>query len=133
MDREQDKKERIIKIIGFIHNYFKVKEEVKKEGEKKMINREKLRIICGNGIYNNIPVDNIESLDIRYYRVKVWDDKMFKEILASKGGATKVTLTINNTEFSGKAICSHSDNYCRKTGRKLALVRAFRNYWSSLK
>ncbi len=96
-----------------------------------MMNKEKLKTICGNGIYNHIPADNIELLDVKHYRLKEWQNG--KEAIASKGGATSVFLLINGEKFSGKAVCSHLDNYCRKTGRKLALVRAFRKYWSSLK
>lgn len=96
-----------------------------------MIDKEKLREICGNGIYNNIPIDNIELIDISHHRgIEI---RMGEELIASKGGATLVFLIIGGETFTGRAFCNHSDNYCRKTGRKLALVRAFRNYWSKVK
>jgi hypothetical protein len=48
------------------------------------------------------------------------------EWCSQKGGLTIVDLTFNNKTFSGESICSKNDNFCKKTGVKLALERALK-------
>lgn len=97
-----------------------------------MVNRDRLRKLCGVGIFNNIPVENITVLRITHQRLHD-NPATLKPIIAANGGFTKVDLVIGNIVFSGEAVCSLSDNFCKKTGRHLALVRAFRKYWKSRK
>lgn len=45
--------------------------------------------------------------------------------ITPKGGRTVVTITDTNGDvFTGESICSIKDNYCRKTGARIALERA---------
>lgn len=88
-------------------------------------------------MYKRIPVDEVEKLRIRHTRLvepnnkRLNGDTPFK--WTARGGITKVDLIIGNMIFSGEAVCSLSDNFCRRTGRKLAFMRAVRKYWTSLK
>ena len=43
-----------------------------------------------------------------------------------RGGATIVVLDLPERRIIGTAVCSENDNYCRKTGRDIALGRALR-------
>jgi hypothetical protein len=43
---------------------------------------------------------------------------------AARGGATLATLQLDDgTQIQAMATCSPKDNYCRKTGRELAVAR----------
>lgn len=81
------------------------------------LKQEDIRRICGDNVVNNLPEDiNMEIVYPRYpYR------------------RTTGMLKIGNTTFYGYAQCSKSDNFSRKIGRKMALVRACRNYWQTKK
>lgn len=46
--------------------------------------------------------------------------------LAPKGGKTEVRIEKDNSGASGEAVCSLDDNYCRATGRNIALGRALK-------
>lgn len=48
-----------------------------------------------------------------------------KRTLNSRGGKTVAVITRNGKTASGVAICAETDNYCKDTGRKIALSRAF--------
>ena len=51
---------------------------------------------------------------------------------APTGGKTRVILTLaDGREFWGEARCSDRDNYCRKTGREIALGRALKEALAS--
>jgi hypothetical protein len=65
------------------------------------------------------------------YQVKVihnrrmeLDDETLDYTVLPRGGATNVVLQKDGKQFSGVALCSDKDNYCRSTGRKVALARA---------
>jgi hypothetical protein len=93
------------------------------------INQEKLKQICGPTIYNNIPHYKIELFDISYNR---YFDKETEEILP-KGGQTVCAMKIDGQEYIGIAFCSKKDNFCKKEGRKIAMLRAFTHYWDYVK
>ncbi len=82
-------------------------------------------------MYKRIPVDEVEYLEIEHNRIIDRTDKGFK--FNSRGGSTEVVLTIKGKKYIGMAVCSPSDNFCKKTGRRLAFRRAVRKYWDSLK
>jgi hypothetical protein len=44
--------------------------------------------------------------------------------ISSRGGRTIAVLTHNGKVVSGVALCALEDNYCKKSGRKIALKRA---------
>ena len=45
-----------------------------------------------------------------------------------KGGATVCNITANGKQWSARAYCSHSDNFCYKRGRDISLGRALKLY-----
>ena len=102
------------------------------KGEMKMVSKDRLKQLCGIGIYKNIPVENIKELRVTHNRLRN-DCRARIEGIESNGGFTKVDVVIGIRIFSGEAVCSLDDNFCKKTGRDLALIRAFRKYWESLK
>ena len=50
--------------------------------------------------------------------------------VSARGGRTIVIITDKNRKniYSGVAICNPTDNYCRETGRNLALNRVLENH-----
>jgi hypothetical protein len=88
--------------------------------EKKI---EVLRKSCHPEVFKRIPVNLIEDFKINHFgNVVMPKDKPFKRI-------TDVTMIINGFPVRGTAYCSRKDNFCKKTGRELALKRAIRSYW----
>jgi len=51
----------------------------------------------------------------------------YAEAVRGNGGKTIVTIQTPNGEFSGEAVCSNSDNFCRAEGRFIALDRCLTN------
>lgn len=94
-----------------------------------MVSQKRLLEIVGNGIYNEIPVDQIELLDITHDRK--WDGKYRGSNILPKGGHTVANLKIGGDEFFGISKCSNKDNFCKKEGRKFAVKRAFIQYWNN--
>lgn len=90
-----------------------------------MVSEKRLLEIVGRGIYKEIPHDKVELLDITH------DRKIYKDTILPKGGHTVAVLQISGDEFIGISRCSDNDNFCKKDGRKYAVVRAFRDYWNS--
>lgn len=85
-----------------------------------VMSRGQMRDLLSQRVYDNMPV--ITSL------------KLFYPIVNSpKGRTTQVILDIKGKRYFGIAICGKGDNFCKKTGRKLAILRACRQYWNSLK
>jgi hypothetical protein len=107
-----------------------------------MIAKEKLEILCGVEALENFPAANeISKVEVRYkrfYKYPCQDDSLYRfqtkkesdpvEIVSNFGGATQVILHINESQYQGLAACSRLDNFSRKTGRKIAILRAFRAY-----
>lgn len=93
------------------------------------INQEKLKNICGKTVYDNIPHEKIELFDISYNR---YVNNETNEV-NPKGGQTVCSMKIDGEEYIGLAFCSKMDNFCKKTGRKIALLRAFTHYWEYIK
>jgi hypothetical protein len=91
-----------------------------------MISKKKIEVIknsCHPEVFKKIPLDLIENFKINHFPlVKIPDDKPFNRF-------TDVTMIINGFPVRGTAYCSRKDNFCKKTGRELALKRAIRSYW----
>jgi len=51
-------------------------------------------------------------------------DEYFGVEVSPKGGTTNVLLEKDGRVYGGLAVCSDKDNYCRATGRTVALARA---------
>ena len=52
---------------------------------------------------------------------------------AVRGGATRCTIYLDEyTVIRGVAFCSYSDNFCYKTGRRVAFARAFRDSFDEM-
>lgn len=79
-----------------------------------------MRDLLGQRVHSNMP--GITSLKIVYPRVN-----------SPKGRTTEVIMEIMGKRYFGTSVCGKSDNFCKKTGRKLAILRACRQYWDSLK
>jgi hypothetical protein len=80
-------------------------------------------------VYYNVPHDKIELFDISYNRyVNIETDEV-----SPKGGQTVCAMKIDGLEYIGLAFCSRKDNFCKKSGRKIAMLRAFSGYWSYVK
>ncbi len=92
------------------------------------INQKKLKDICGRTVYNNIPHEKIELFDISYNRYVDKDSNV-----NPKGGQTVCSMKIDGNEYIGLAFCSKKDNFCKKSGRKIAMLRAFTHYWDYIK
>jgi hypothetical protein len=45
----------------------------------------------------------------------------------------RVIFPDNNAEFEGEAVCHPCDNFCKSTGRKLALTKAMKDFDRSLR
>lgn len=45
--------------------------------------------------------------------------------LSTNGGITKVYATVNGKEYEAESICLETDQFCRKTGRNMAIHRLF--------
>lgn len=73
---------------------------------------------------------NVQQLKNLGYQVKIIHnrriehDAWFNPHLLPKGGSTNVILEKDGRTYGGIALCSDKDNYCRATGRTVALARA---------
>ena len=93
------------------------------------VDQEKLKDICGKTVYDNVPHEKIELFDITYNRYVNQDTN---EVNA-KGGQTVCAMKIDGQEYIGLAFCSKQDNFSKKAGRKIAMLRAFTHYWDYVK
>jgi hypothetical protein len=91
--------------------------------------------MCHPEVFKRLPIHEITHFDIFHDRIfpKTYKASGGVAAFAAKGGKTRVILIIANKEYIGISVCSKSDNYCKRTGRELALKRAIRKYWDSLK
>lgn len=55
---------------------------------------------------------------------RIEHDDWLNPYLLPKGGSTNVILEKDGRTYGGLALCSDKDNYCRATGRTVALARA---------
>ena len=90
-----------------------------------MVKKNNWRTFFGNSIYENLPVDRIQTVDLIHYR------KRNGNMLLAKGGRTIVNLIIDNMEFTGTARCMDIDNYCKAEGRRIAMKNACLKYWAN--
>ncbi len=97
-----------------------------------MVYNEIIKNLCHIEVYNRIPIDAVEDLKILHQRIFDRIDKGYYAPL-SRGGYTEVVLAIKGKKYIGTAVCSPSDNFCKRTGRRLAFRRAARKYRDSLK
>ena len=74
---------------------------------------------------------NVQQLKNLGYQVKIihnrrmeLDEATWDYTILPRGGATNAILQKDGKSFDGIAICSDKDNYCKATGRKVALARA---------
>lgn len=74
---------------------------------------------------------NVQQLKKLGYQVKIihnrrmeLDEDSLDYTILPRGGATNVVIQKDGKSFDGMAVCSDKDNYCRATGRKVALARA---------
>ncbi len=74
---------------------------------------------------------NVQQLKKLGYQVKVihnrrmeLDEETYDYTVLPRGGATHVALIKDGKSYAGIAVCSDKDNYCKSTGRKVALARA---------
>lgn len=74
---------------------------------------------------------------VRFYHHRYYADIMLPTYIGrmtgdtpeTKGGCTvAVVKTPDGRRFAGFALCSKSDNFCKNTGRCIALGRAIREY-----
>lgn len=93
-----------------------------------MVNVQRIADLCHIEVFRRIPLNLVEELQIRH--IRFCDDAY---TFNPRGGHTEVDVTIDNIIFEGRAVCSKSDNYCKKTGRELAFKRAIREYWDYVK
>ena len=83
--------------------------------------------------------ETVKSLRQKGYKVKCFHTRNIPDLLSegntnynyelfdAKGGKTEVQLIDpNGIKASGEAKCSNKENYCRKTGVKIALGRALK-------
>jgi len=80
---------------------------------------DRFKKIAGERICNQLPLTLLENYKIIYP----------KELSKNGRRIVKVILLIDGKTYSGRASCSIHDVFCKKTGRKIALVRACRNFW----
>ena len=93
-----------------------------------MINPERIRTLCHPEVFKRLPVGEIQEFRLVHVRSFLSNGSV-----RSRGGTTILKISIKNIEYQGAAVCSFSDNYCKKTGRELAFKRAIRQYWDSVK
>jgi hypothetical protein len=93
------------------------------------IDKKKLKDICGKTVYENIPHNKIEFFDVSYNRYVNQDTNEVNP----KGGQTVCAIKIDGNEYIGLAFCSREDNFCKKKGRKIAMLRAFTHYWDYIR
>jgi hypothetical protein len=93
------------------------------------VDQSNLKEICGKTVYDNIPHEKIELFDISYNR---YVDKK-TDVVSAKGGQTVCAMKIDGNEYIGLAFCSKQDNFCKESGRKIAVLRAFTHYWDYIK
>jgi hypothetical protein len=73
---------------------------------------------------------NVQKLKQMGYRVDIIHSRirdinaLGKPEIAARGGNTIAVLKKSGHIYRGEAICSKDDNYCKSTGRKVALARA---------
>lgn len=108
-----------------------------------MVSKERLEAISGVIPLEHFPAaEKVSRLGVmykRYYRylcqnfdapwtlnTKMESDPT--EIISPFGGETKVVLDIEGRQYVGVAVCSEQDNFSRKVGRKIAILRAFSEY-----
>ena len=83
------------------------------------LKQEDIRRICGDRVVENLPEDINMSIVYPLRNIK--------------GRRTIGKLIIGDTTFYGHACCGKTDNFSKKIGRKIALVRACQNYWQTKK
>lgn len=107
-----------------------------------MVSKKRLEAISGVVSLGYFPAaDRVSRMGVlysRYYKKPGGASVVLKarrdnkdEMVLTNGGETKVILDIEGKQYVGVAICSNKDNFCRKTGRKIAILRAFRDYRDS--
>jgi hypothetical protein len=74
---------------------------------------------------------NVQQLKNLGYQVKIIHNRRMEvdydnqeTYILPRGGATNAVLQKDGRVYDGVAICSDKDNYCKDTGRKVALARA---------
>ncbi|MBT6048980.1 MAG: hypothetical protein HOG49_19450 [Candidatus Scalindua sp.] len=97
-----------------------------------MRNNDKLKRIAGAQIYNNLPMEKVEDFKILYHTFETdGEGEIISSPLVTSDGArlVKVALVIDGRNYIGEAKCSKHDNFDKKKGRKIALIRACKQFW----
>ena len=96
-------------------------------------NNEKLKRIAGAKIFDNLPMDKVEDFKLFYNDVVGEFGEMVKKPMVTEDGRRRVeaVLTIDGREYHGHTVCSKHDNFDKKKGRKIALIRACRAFWEN--
>ena len=85
------------------------------------MNLERFKKISGKQIYENLPIEKIENFRIHY-----------PETLTENGQRlTDVSITIDGENYFGQSACSKKDIFSKKKGRKIALIKACKQFWKS--
>lgn len=83
------------------------------------MNNERFESVAGKQICNNLPMQLLTDFKIHYNRTNTTDGRR----------TVTVQLTIDGHDYEGYTACSLSDNFQKKVGRKIALIRACREFW----
>ncbi len=72
---------------------------------------------------------NVQQLKNLGYQVKIIHNRRMQSdftdyIILPRGGMTNAVIQKDGKIYAGAARCSDKDNYCKSTGRKVALARA---------
>lgn len=88
------------------------------------LTKESKERICGKSICNNLPEDAV--ITITYYTASNGDRMTAAQLMFDDD-------KLDHHIYRGSARCSPLDMFCKKTGRKIAIVRACRDYWAYMK
>jgi hypothetical protein len=75
--------------------------------------------MCHPEVMKRVPLESVDDLHIKHHKL---NDLKGRRV-------TTVDIMIENKWYYGYARCSKEDNFCKDTGRKLALKRALRQFW----
>jgi hypothetical protein len=131
--------------IEYYNNIVKIKNEIDHEEhghvEDKHIGMYQLRIVdCSNSIKEEFPkketsIKSIKQLRQTGYKVRVMHERDtikvqtisgYRSFYNARGGSTTIQITTpEGITIEGKSRCSEKENFCRKTGNRIAIQRAF--------
>ncbi len=81
------------------------------------LTKESREAICGKKLLAQMPDD---------IHIKI----VYPKVKHTKGGRRTIAwVIVKDRAYYGSSVCSEEDMFCKKVGRKLAIIRACRKYW----